>query len=811
MRYIRQSLLVLSSVVWGLFALACQQLEDSADVQLKSSVQGHTSAGARPVQALYITNYSNVWHDYSAQKTSLLDGVRQFLSIDFNLVGKDPDDALDLMKSPDFGAGYDVIIYNMCFADDFDVERINNVISQTRDRGIPAVLLHCAMHSFQQTSSNYPEHELELKVAEWEWREKNPNVDFPYWWRFTGVDTLSHDWLRSVSAHRVSQEHPITRTLPETFDLRQDELYRNLRVKEGVTPLLVAHSPESDKEHLVAWTHTVGAGKVFATTLGHNHHSVEHSVYHQLVANGIAYVTGRLEDTGWPSAGFGGTEPAENYQATVVCQPSDIVDASTIGEVQSIVRRAFREDRSLKVISVPKSNSNSGFVCPEHGGLLLNVGQMNGVVTLDEDNEIVTVQPGIRAVELSEYLHQRGFAIPAMPDYTGVSIAGGIATAAHHSSLNIASSMADMVESILFVDGRGELRRFSGADAASASAHLGMLGVVVEIDIRIEPQFKLKYGFEKGRDDTLEETIEDMVRAHDYARVMWFVGNGRYVLDYYDRVDVDTPGLSKHNLWASSGSVFRIVGDLPYRVLNRAPLRAQCDSALLRHTLWSAPLDVKASPKAKPVGWSHEMLGSYCKPGTCPWDNDSVRSRTMEATFPLSRLPEWMADVRAIIDENRACFPILGIYLRFSKASDRWLGFNYGEDVVSFEIHVPKVATETYQERSADVYDEILQLTLGKYNGRPHWGKNSTPMFVGIGAQQYPRWNEFLQLKRTMDPAGLFDNKIWRQMNRTEPVRAFPGCVLSRECTCSEDSHCGDGYTCEPGGVYTAARVCRPR
>ena len=792
------------------FTTACQQLEEASDAQYKQSGQSKKALATKPIQALYVTNYTNIWHDYGAQKGALLDGIRRFISVDFDLVGKNPEDALRLMKTPDFGAAYDVIVYNMCFADDFDLERINNVISQTRDYGTPAVLLHCAMHSFQQSSPSYPENHLELKAAEWEWREAYPHIEFPYWWKFTGVDTLSHDWLRAVTAERTDVGHPVTRTLPDRFQLVQDELYRTLQVKDGVTPLYVAHSPESRREHLVAWTHTVGAGQVFATTLGHNHHTVEHTAYHQLVAHGIAFVTGRLDDSGWPAEGFGGTEAAENYQATVVCQPSDIVDAASVNEVQSIVRRAFQEGRSLKVISVPKSNSNSGFICPEQGGLLLNVGRMNDVVRLDEDQEIVTVQPGIRAVELSKYLHERGFAIPSMPDYTGVSIAGGIATAAHHSSLNIPSSMADMVESILFVDGRGELRRFTGEEAASAAAHLGMLGVVVEVDLRVEPQFKLQYGFEKGRDDRLEETIEDMVRDHDYARVMWFVGNGRYVMDYYDKVSTDTRGQSQHNLWASSGSVFRFVGDLPYRVLNRAPLRAQCDSALLRHQFWSAPLSVKDSPKAKPVGWSHEMLGSYCEPGRCPWDNDSVRSRTMEASFPLSQLPEWMADVRAIIDANRACFPILGIYLRFSKASDRWLGFNYGEDVVSFEIHVPKVATETYQERSADVYDEILQLTLGKYNGRPHWGKNSTPMFVGIGAQQYPRWNEFLQLKRTMDPAGLFDNKIWRQMNRTEPVRAFPGCVLSRECTCAEDNHCGEGYRCESGGVYTAARVCRP-
>ena len=108
---------------------------------------------------------------------------------------------------------------------------------------------------------------------------------------------------------------------------------------------------------------------------------------------------------------------------------------------------------------------------------------------------------------------------------------------------------------------------------------------MVEITLQAEPQFKLSYGHEKGSDDGLEYYLEDKVREHDYARVMWFAGNDRYVLDYYDRVDNDTPGVSKL-LWESSAGAFRIAGDIPYRVLNSAPLRAQCDSALLRSMFW---------------------------------------------------------------------------------------------------------------------------------------------------------------------------------------------------------------------------------
>ena len=821
------NLSILLAVSW--IILACDDASDSTREVIEPQVQEEVSRypdqvdkpdeingrsddarSSQPIRALYITNYTNLWHDYDAQKKLIMDGVSRYVSVEFDLVGKDPEDALTLLSAPEYGLGYDVIIYNMCFADDFNLERLNNIISQTRDFGVPAVLMHCAMHSFQQSSPRYPEQQLELRAAALDWEEKYPEIDFPYWWKFTGVDTLSHDWPRALTMMQGESDHPITRALPLEFPISNDELYQNLEVLEGVTPLYYAYSSQSKRDHLVAWTHTVGAGQVFSTTLGHGESTLEDRTFHKLLAHAIAYLTDHLDEAGQPEAAFAGTRRAENYQSTVVCHPAEMVEAVTVEQVQETVRRAYREGKSLKVISVPYSNSNSEFVCPEHGGILLNVYFLNSVLNVDHENLTVTVQPGIRATELSEFLHQEGLAIRAMPDYTGVSMAGGMATSAHHSSLRFPSGMADMVSSLVIVDGTGELVRFNEPYVAGAAVNLGMLGVVVEMTIKVEPQYKLQYGFTKGSDDELDGQIIDLVSSHDYARVMWFAGIGQYIVDYYDRVSTDTEGTSEHNVWTSTGSVFRFIGDLPYRALNRAPLEVQCESARLRYRLWSPPMNIKDSSRSEPVGWSHKMLGSTCSSGLCPWDHDRVRSRTMEATFPLSRIEEWMTDVRKIIKETRACFPILGIYLRFSKASDRWLAFNYGEDVVAVEIHVPKVADETYQERSADVYDEIIQMTLAKYRARPHWGKNSTPLFLGIGEAQYPRWESFRELKDELDPAGIFTNRIWRLLNQNEILKPYPGCVLARDCICSVDQDCGTNYRCETGASFSGARVCRP-
>ena len=762
-----------------------------------------------PIRALYLTDYNGFWHNYSEQTENFKVGLSQYANVDLTIVGKKQGDTLDTMNTPNFSNGYDVVVYNFCIPENNDYDMIHNVISQTRENGIPAVFIHCAMHSFRSTSDSLGWWDrMRHRWAKWSWQVANFGEEFPSWWAFTGVDSVKHDWKRQVVATQFA-DHPITALLPQEIDSRRDEIYQVTATTGDITPLYTAYSRQTRNEEVVAWVREDNGTKVFGTTLGHDQNTQELGSYLNLVANGILWVTDHLDASGAPEEGYEGNEQFDNYQTTVTCNASQIIEARNIDEVKAAVELAIDLDKSLKVVSLNTSNSNSKFICPEHGGILLNVWQMNQVLAVDEETMRVTVEPGIRATELSEILHGYDLAIRAMPDYTGVSIAGGIATAAHHSSLNVTSSMADMVVGMKIVDGEGNLRVFEEDEVAAVATHLGMLGVVVEITLQAEPQFKLAYGHEKGSDDGLEYYLEEKVREHDYARVMWFAGNDRYVLDYYDRVDNDTRGVSKHNIWESSAGAFRIAGDVPYRIINSAPLRAQCDSALLRSMFWLAPVASKDSAWGTTVGWSHDMLGSYCTPGTCPWDVDNVKSRTMEAAFPLSDLSSWMSDVRGIIDANRACFPVLGLYLRFSKASDRWAAFNYGEDVVAFEIHIPKIANEDAMERSAAVYDEIVQMTIRKYNGRPHWGKNSSAYFVGLDSDNYPMWDEFLELKEDMDPNGLFNNKVWRQLNRDADIVNYPGCILSRDCICQTDSDCGQGKSCVEGGFYEEARVCR--
>ena len=218
----------------------------------------------------------------------------------------------------------------------------------------------------------------------------------------------------------------------------------------------------------------------------------------------------------------------------------------------------------MKVISLDAPNSYSDVICAKVGGLVLNLKNFANIISVDNDKKTVTVGPGITIDRLNQELLAKNLVFPTTADYSGITVAGGLGTGAHNSSLTVEAGIHDYIQSMKVVDGQGNLVEIAGEDAKKLSVHLGYLGAIVEITLKVEENSKLRYGFESGSDDGLEDKVLEMVRSHDYAKVSWFVGVGRYVMDFYNKVPVETKGDSYHNLWQSTAGPIRFVGSLPY-------------------------------------------------------------------------------------------------------------------------------------------------------------------------------------------------------------------------------------------------------
>ncbi|WCJ58785.1 ThuA domain-containing protein [Fontisphaera persica] len=247
---------------------------------------------AEPLKALYITG--GCCHDYQRQKEIIPAGVKQRANVEFTVVHAGGNGTRyqgienSLYQKPDWAKGYDVVIHNECFADDQDLEYVERVLKPHRE-GVPAVVVHCTMHTFRALKTNV-------------FRE------------FLGVSSFGHGPQHPLDVQLVKPDHPILRGFPADWKTGPEELYAISQVFSNTTVLATAADKKKDasgqwvateRQHALIWVNTFGKGRVFGTTLAHNNYTFADPVFLDMFTRGLLWACDKLDDQGRPRPGYG--------------------------------------------------------------------------------------------------------------------------------------------------------------------------------------------------------------------------------------------------------------------------------------------------------------------------------------------------------------------------------------------------------------------------------------------------------------------------------------------------------------------------
>ena len=113
--------------------------------------------GPRPLKALLIAG--GCCHDYVKQHEILYKGIQERANVRVDVVwtrDRSTNPPLPIYKNPDWAKGYDIIIHDECAASNKDPEVLKNILEAHKT--VPAVHLHCAMHSFRQGNDLWFKH-----------------------------------------------------------------------------------------------------------------------------------------------------------------------------------------------------------------------------------------------------------------------------------------------------------------------------------------------------------------------------------------------------------------------------------------------------------------------------------------------------------------------------------------------------------------------------------------------------------------------------------------------------------------------------
>ena len=501
----------------------------------------------------------------------------------------------------------------------------------------------------------------------------------------------------------------------------------------------------------------------------------------------------------------------QNYQGTFQCPHSSIVEPSTIEEIQAIVRQAYETHSKVKVAS-RKFKSQFDAACTMEGGTQILLTKMNKMIAVDREKKTATVQAGMRFDQFNDGINKFGLAVNMVTELGTFTIGGMLGSATHGSTLwKPSNTFADYAISMKIVDGKGDVRVLIGEDLNAARVNLGVLGVVVEVTFQLENAFKVRaHQIGNSDDSDLENSILDIARNNYSANVAWFPANHRYAMTIYEQVPYDTPG-DAHNGQAEVSDLLEKFYKTLMQAATALPGHGLLSlAARLRYETRVAPYFKDNNGKVvkeNPIGYSYRMQYFDCKGESCIWDR--VPIQLQEIAIPLEELPNWIADARKLVKKTPAYFPLNGIYFRFGKASSSYIGMNAGRDTAYVGIEFPLNDRGLKTPKDYSVNQELEQMTVQKYQGRPHWGKNTIAAFHNVSSS-YPRWNDFVAFKKVVDPGDVFVNEFWLRVNNEIPKSAFyhDACVVSGECYCETDAHCGESKSCQAGPTYTAAKIC---
>lgn len=377
-------------------------------------------------------------------------------------------------------------------------------------------------------------------------------------------------------------------------------------------------------------------------------------------------------------------------------------------EVAALVRQAAERGQRVRV-----SGAGHSFTpVVRTDGLLLDLSALRGVVGTDVAAKRATALPGTLIRDFYEPLWDVGLALRNQGDIDTQQIAGAVATGTHGSGTRY-TSLSGVVRGVRLVTATGDVREIGEADLDllhAAQVSVGMLGVVTQLELEVTDAYRLREHVSLRTWDDVMEHWDQLVDEHRHFGMFWLPTE-------------------------ESGALYNLDG-------HGEPLADQCYVKVYDEVGPDVPDDDTVGRR---VDRCYRIFPMVYDPNF----------HELEYFVALDRAPEALHAMRELMQRSLpdSVYPL----------EVRTVGAD--EAFLSPQFRTPTVVISVSGTPGTDywAYLRSVDALLAGFGARVHWGKLHfmTPERL---RELYPRADDFVALRRELDPQGMFLNDHLRPL-----------------------------------------------
>jgi len=458
---------------------------------------------------------------------------------------------------------------------------------------------------------------------------------------------------------------------------------------------------------------------------------------------------------------------------------------SLVGSIhtRSLVARPRTVDQCREALAYCRRNGMTacargagrgyGDLALNDGHALIDMSDMNRILDFDEGRAEITVEAGTRLIDIYRATHHRLLALAASPTESHSSVAGAICANVNGKDAWRNGSFAHQIVRLTLMLANGEtlvVDRSHGLFNAVVGG-IGLLGLIVDATLTLRPipsPFVEINRIPTPDVDALLATMARIEQSHD-AAVVWIDAyadgsrTGRSVIhaarwivrndteeERHEILEAGYERLERHRRFGLAlherfGPVLSLMLHAQRPMMNafNRLYYAMCRLAYKTGHASNSELFLRFAFEASfTVPPAHLVCGP--------------RGYTVQLTFPRDNAREALIELLGIC-RSSPCPPVTTI-LRAHKADDALISFSQDGYSLNFEFH-PK---PRHEAGSRATVDGLIDATVRR-GGKVHLAKDQVlkpEQFYRL----FPRYRELLEIKRQLDPEGLFTSDLARRV-----------------------------------------------